>query len=1031
MGYEVLEDEAPKYEVLPDEEQAERYEIIEEPAAAAPAEEVPQPSEPLQIKQPTLLGASIRSIGEQIIPGATAVAGTLIGGVAGAPGGPVGIAAGALGGGALGYKAGEIGQRGLARILAGEQGYEEYQRLREQDVARFPIATTSLEIATPMMVGVGAARPTAALDKFQQLFKPRVPSAAMAKEEIQAGQPIRPGTAGEEGFVSGTQPPEFKMPVAPEGYRVTQTAARELKSEKIPKPVKAEIASQPDTVRKIYGVAAKRAELEDLPTDDLSKIALESTDPQEVAGARALLYARNIDNDPASAGINFNEFQKMASQYGLGLRNIQEYINTPAGYVAIIKKQAEAVGRQIPQNVEAGLVDLFNKSKQSRDSLRTAITNYRNTLTDDAARAADAAQKQAQKDAVELQKYSRNIIPKRFITETVPEAIQLTLLTPLSLAKNVFFNTNRAVTQAGVRAIASTGDAVLSFISGQKRSTIVSPVTARAGVSGAISGAKEAIKTAITGIPEKSALAGEGIKGTDVFKSLAQAITGKDLAVNQRGRVAIADRVRKLAQGFIGLYAEPMGRGLSIGDLPFRRAAEARLLAERALTRGATKEEALAAARFPKKSELSAIENEAAKATFQQNTKLTSAIQQVANTIAEIPVIGPILLRANIPYIRTPVNVVSDVVDIAVPPIAFSKAIYYASKNQKRDALEMVARGTIGTLMGMAASALYRAGLITGSAGKSEKQRGIEYEVQPPNTLNKSGLARLLNGEDPSLRPGDEIRSFENFGYLGTVLNVYANVLSKEGSSGIIEDAANVAFLGIPNVASYTLNQTFLKSTNTLLNAINREQYDGYLQSLYGTISSVALPGTLQAINRANREYMVDIKSDNMLKSFQNVLQSKMPEFAANALNLEKLPLTRNIWGEPVKQTPESENPYFYNFFDVTRSRSVKSDETNLFLYKLWKDTKNPDVLPSVPGRNITIKGTTYRLTEEQYANFQEEIGRRRKALIDRDVESPTFVMADPEFQIRRLKKNYEKGLEDGKNQFIKFNRQDLIPLEK
>jgi hypothetical protein len=176
---------------------------------------------------------------------------------------------------------------------------------------------------------------------------------------------------------------------------------------------------------------------------------------------------------------------------------------------------------------------------------------------------------------------------------------------------------------------------------------------------------------------------------------------------------------------------------------------------------------------------------------------------------------------------------------------------------------------------------------------------------------------------------------------------------------------------------------------------------------------------------------MVDIKSDNKLQGFQNVLKSKMPEFAANALNLEKLPLTRNMWGEPVKQTPEGENPFFYNFFDVTRSRSVKSDESNLFLYKLWKDTRNPDVLPSVPDRNITIKGTTYRLTEEQYVDFQEEVGRRRKALVDRDVESATFIIANPEFQIKRLKNNYDKGFDDGLRQFLSLNRYDLIPLEK
>jgi Skp family chaperone for outer membrane proteins len=1030
MGYEVLEDEKPGYEVLPEEQAG--YEVVEEIATPEQTEKPSVQAEPTEPVRPSLIGASLRSVGEQVIPGASAVAGTLLGAAAGAPGGPVGIAAGALAGGTLGYKIGETGQQGLARLLAGEQGYEDYQRLREADKSRYPIATTSLEIATPIAIGAGAARPTLAIDRFQQAFKPQIAPVARAAEEAAAGQPIRPGTVGEAGFESGVKAPEFKMPEPPKGYAIAKTALRELKSEKVPTAVKAEIATQPDTVRKIYGVAAKRGELEDLPTNELEKIARESTDPIEVQGASALLYGRKVDENPANAAANFNEFVKLNSLFGLGLRNAQEYINTPAGYVSILKQQAESVGRKIPAQVEQKLTDLFNKSKQSKDALKAAINNYRNNLTDDSAKLAEEAQKTAQRDAVELQRYSRNVIPKRFLTETVPQAIQLTLLTPLSLTKNIFFNVNRAVAQTGVRAIANVGDSVISFLSKQPKTIAQSPTTARAALGGAISGLKEAGRTFFkTGIPEKAALAGEGVKGTDVFKSLAQAITGKDLVVNERGRVAVADRIRKFAEGVIGSYTEPMGRGLAVGDLPFRRAAEARLIAERALLKGASKEEALAAARFPKKSELSAIENEAAKATFQQNTKLTSAIQRVADVIASIPAVGPLLLRANIPYIKTPVNVVSDVVDIAVPPIAFVKSIYYANKGDRRQALDMAARGIVGSVMGMAASALYRAGLITGSAGKSEKQRGIEYEVQPPNTLNKSGLERLLRGEDPSIQPGDEIRSFENFGYLGTVFNVYANVLSKEGSSGIIEDAANVAFLGIPNVASYTLNQTFLKSTNTLLNAINREQYDGYLQSLYGSVSSVAFPGTLQAINRATREYMVDIKSDDKLQGFQNVLKSKMPEFAANALNLEKLPLTRNMWGEPVKQTPEGENPFFYNFFDVTRSRSVKSDESNLFLYKIWKDTKNPDVLPSVPGRNITIKGTTYRLTEEQYANFQEEVGRRRKALVDRDVESPTFIMAEPEFQIKRLKSSYEKGLEDGRKQFIKLNREDLVPMEK
>lgn len=294
-----------------------------------------------------------------------------------------------------------------------------------------------------------------------------------------------------------------------------------------------------------------------------------------------------------------------------------------------------------------------------------------------------------------------------------------------------------------------------------------------------------------------------------------------------------------------------------------------------------------------------------------------------------------------------------------------------------------------------------------------------------------SGLERLLNGEDPSIQAGDDIRSYENFGYLGTIFNVYSNVLSKNEGSGLLEDVLDVTLKGLPSVASYTLNQTFLKSTNTLLNAISKEDYDSYLESLYGTISSIPFPNTLQAFNKASRENMVDPKTDDSLQLFSNVLKSKMPEFMREAIGAEELPLKRDMWGNPVKQTPEGANPFLYNFLDVTRSRVVPSDESNLALYRLWKETGNADALPSVPSRNVMDKKITYQLDESQYAIYQEYVGQRRKALVDNLFQSATFDGMDADFKIKALGKAYERGAEDGKRQFLKYNRDYLTPKEK
>jgi hypothetical protein len=998
----------------------------------------------IEEKPPTLVGASLRSVGEQIIPGASAVAGSILGGVAGAPAGPVGILAGGLAGGAAGYKAGEMGQAGLARILAGEQGYADYQRMREADIAMFPITTKSLEIAAPIAVSAGLAGPTRAIDKFQQLLQPKAVPSLQAKPQpsevigaIEGQQPIRPGVVGEAGFESGTVRPEFKMPEVPEGSKIARTAERVLKSEKAPEPFKAEVALQPSTVRQNVPLGAIKGNLEDLTDDELNVIARRSItssayDDAERAGANAILAARQIDADPASAAINWDEFTKAASLAGVSLRNVREYLNTPTGYLATISKAAEAAKRNVPQSVKDNVLRLFNASKNAKAELVKAESNYRSSLTDEAAAVAENARKIASSAATKLQRYSDSIFPKKILGEILPQAIQLTLLSPLSLVKNPVFNIARAVGQLGVRSLANAGDAVISYVAKRPRTITQSALTTKGAIIRGSEKTKEAIRAFLgEGIPASSALAGEGIKGFTVFKSLAQAFTGKDMVTNAKGNIALIDRVRKLTEGIIGSYTEPVGRALTLGDVPARGFAEGRLLAEQAILAGKTPKEVLASVRFPTRTELKGISNEAAEATFQQDTKLTAVVGVVANAVKSIPVVGPLTKSIVAPYTKTPVNVVTDVVNLAVPGLAFVKSAYYASKGDRSKSLEMAASGIVGTVIGGAAAALYRAGVITGSASKSAKERGIQYETQPPNTINMSGLKRLLNGEDPAIQAGDEIKSYENFGYLGTIFNVYSNVLSKNEGSGLLEDVLDVTLKGLPSVASYTLNQTFLKSTNTLLNAISKEDYDSYLESLYGTISSIPFPNTLQAFNKANRENMVDPKTDDSLQLFANVLKSKMPEFAREAIGAEELPLKRDMWGNPVKQNPEGANPFLYNFLDVTRSRTIPSDESNLALYRLWKETGNADALPSVPSRNVMDKKITYKLDENQYAIYQEYVGQRRKALVDKLFDSITFDGMDADFKIKALEKAYERGAEDGKRQFLKYNREYLTPKEK
>jgi hypothetical protein len=76
-------------------------------------------------------------------------------------------------------------------------------------------------------------------------------------------------------------------------------------------------------------------------------------------------------------------------------------------------------------------------------------------------------------------------------------------------------------------------------------------------------------------------------------------------------------------------------------------------------------------------------------------------------------------------------------------------------------------------------------------------------------------------------------------------------------------------------------------------------------------------------------------------------------------------------------------------------------------------------------------KKITYKLDENQYSIYQEYVGQRRKALTDSLFQSSTFDGMDPDFKIKALEKAYERGAEDGKRQFLRYNKDFLKEKEK
>ena len=87
------------------------------------------------------------------------------------------------------------------------------------------------------------------------------------------------------------------------------------------------------------------------------------------------------------------------------------------------------------------------------------------------------------------------------------------------------------------------------------------------------------------------------------------------------------------------------------------------------------------------------------------------------------------------------------------------------------EASKTLTKVMVGQAVSTTALYLISQGLLSGSVDwEDDEKTNLMYDTFPPNSINVSGLRRLLNGEDPSPQAGDEFRSYQTLGVFGTIM---------------------------------------------------------------------------------------------------------------------------------------------------------------------------------------------------------------------------------------------------------------------
>ena len=714
------------------------------------------------------------------------------------------------------------------------------------------------------------------------------------------------------------------------------------------------------------------------------------------------------------------ELSRKGTMWGQLIRQFAEFKGSTAeGMVSTFEKMLEKQQRFLTPEQKTKLTKLSESDIEARKAMSDQAEKARILPTEENVKEYKRLRDEAEKAYVAMAQYMQDLTPKGF-WDTMGMVLQGNLLTPMSQITNVFANLMNIPITGGANALSSSVDVLHSAITGSERTTTMNPKVALYGLRGFLAGTKEAARQIRTGVPVNEKM--EIARGFRPIRSLQQAFSGEDIPVNKRGEVELKDRANKFIQGHSGFPAEVMFRLLNLGDKPFYRMGEAMTLYRIGKGKGLKGKDLENFVMFPTKQAQETATRAAQEITFQEESGTSKAALGIARAMQNFfPDSGfwRFIMRTQMPYIKTPANIISQTVDIAAPAVAFAKSAYYASKGNKREALIHLGKGGIGLMIGMAAKELIANGLMSPSADDEKKIKNLQYETMPPNSVNLTGIKRLINGEDPSYKPGDEVVNYTKMGLVGMALGVRANVtqtkkdIQRKDIDEKLGDYAANTIAAMIEVPSYALEQSFLQGTTNLISAISDRQWDYWLTNTFKAVSSVALPNTLDAINRATRQYIPEMKGDNLEERLANVIRNKL-------FMTDDLPLTRNLWGEPLLQTPEGSNNWLYQMFNVTKLQDLQEKPESKIIYDLYRKTENADVVPSVPTRKITVNNSAYELNSEQYERYIELVGKTRKEEFKKLINMQSFKNGTDDSKIKQMEYTWGKGRDKAKSQFLK-----------
>lgn len=716
---------------------------------------------------------------------------------------------------------------------------------------------------------------------------------------------------------------------------------------------------------------------------DASKIDADKVKTPKLSGKRKKSFLNDVVEAHNSGTLTDERFEQLYAKY-LGVKPLSGDDQAFVREVASIISEAEKFSEEVKNN--------FTKEN---------LDKYKNLFA------------KAQKANKEL---SRLAAQPGSIWDTLSTIMQGNLLGSISLVRNVYSNIAFQPLRFVSTVIGTIPDRIVSglakleILSKEYKNPTIDLLALQKGYfSGSWDGLMEGASQLKTGqLAEERELRDISTK----FDPVAAVRRWSD------ADRTLSHKLNDWIEGTIGWPAEGMFRLLNLGDKPFRRAAERARAFEIGQQNGLKDQELLKFVLFPDAESAQIIDQAGKEATFQDENKAAKLIQNLINTVlASLP--GPLKLiaKSQIPFVRTPVNLLLETLNYALPPVTFARGVQNIARGNRRTGNVQIGQAVVGLMIWQTAKMLLQAGLMTAGdddkEGKSVERRSIQYDTAPPNSINITAMSRMMAGGQAAPADEDIWINYKDLGIMGILMHHYSNSYFhsvKEGKEPFQNMGVEISGGAATRIIGSSLEQSFLQGTNTLLEAVKDPEGaagDRWLINTTDALTSIAVPRTISTISTASDDFIRDAKDDKLWQAMKNAFKQKV--FMG-----DELPARVNLWGEKITGNPEGRNRMVYYLFDPTKFKEVQTDDFKWKIYSAWKESGYDDHwLPSMPQRRVTIKGVKIKLTPAEYAKYATLVGEQRRDQV------AAYAKHKKKLDLQRVRALYQQGSERGGVKFL------------